>query len=81
MAQGIIVEEVLSDLGRVQDFKASTLVQEKRLGADAAFHEAVEPAEPLIGLFRKLPADAVQEFPFSLSFSIRIEGERLTSIG
>lgn len=65
MAQQIVIEEVLEDLRRVQDFRPADLVQEKRLGADAAFHEAVEPAEQLINLFRKLPADAVDEFPFS----------------
>ncbi len=63
MAQELNVDEVLDDLKRVQSFSASDLVQEDRLGRDAAFREAIMPAERLIGLFQKIPLDAIQEFP------------------
>ena len=63
MSDSIIVEEVIADLERVQDFQPRDLVQSERLGAEAAFTEAVEPAERLIDLFNQLPSSSVWDLP------------------
>lgn len=64
MSDEIIVEEVVSDLKRVQEFDPSQLVQRDRLGAELSFEEVVEPAKRIISTFRKLPPAALLEFPF-----------------
>lgn len=63
MAAEVVVEDVIADLKRVQDFDPKTLVQQARLGDAGAFEGAVKPATRLIDLFMKLPTEAVREFP------------------
>lgn len=60
----VVIEDVIADLERVQKFDASDLRQSTRLGVESDFSEAVEPARRLIDVFRKLPADSVNEFTF-----------------
>lgn len=63
MSNSIIVEDVIKDLERIQQFQANSLVQRDRLGA-RAFEEAVEPAQRLIDLFQQLPKDMIHDLPF-----------------
>lgn len=65
MPADIVIEDVIADLKRVQDFDPKTLVQREKLGDASSFEGAVEPASRLINLFKKLPAEAVYEFPAS----------------
>lgn len=65
MADGIVIEDVISDLERVQKFDVQELVQISRLGSELQFDEAVEPAKRLVALFSKLPSESVREFPHS----------------
>lgn len=64
MSEEIVVEDVLNNLDRIQRFDAQDLIQRDKLGVDFAFDQAVDPARNLISLFKKLPIDAVLEFPF-----------------
>tara|TARA_R110002033_G_scaffold112889_1_gene158185 strand:- start:73 stop:1101 length:1029 start_codon:yes stop_codon:yes gene_type:complete len=61
----IVVEDVIEDLVRIQNFDAHSLVQLEKLGREFSFEEAVKPADRLISLFSKLPKDALFEFPKS----------------
>lgn len=47
----------------MQDFDASALIQEARLGNAKNFAKAVEPAERLIELYGRLTERALQDFP------------------
>ncbi len=57
------LKEVIEDLERVQAFEPESLIQKERLGAELSFDMAVKPAERLVTLFKKLPREAVEEFP------------------
>ena len=57
------LEEVIEDLDRVQTFDPKSLIQKERLGAELSFEKAVKPAERLVSLFKKLPKEAIGEFP------------------
>ena len=63
MSEGIVIEDVVADLKRIQDFDPMSLVRRDELGAMLSFNEAVEPARRVIQLFRKLPTGAMEEFP------------------
>ena len=58
-----LLEETTDALKRLQDFDASTLVQEARLGNAKNFTKAVAPAERLIELYGRLTDRALQDFP------------------
>ena len=60
----IVIEDVIEDLVRVQQFDPESLIQKSRLGDEFAFDDAVGPAKRLIALFSKLPKDAVDGFAF-----------------
>lgn len=62
MADAIIVEDVVADVRRIQQFEPESLVRRDALG-DLAFGDAVEPARRLISIFVKLPSSAISEFP------------------
>lgn len=51
-----------SSVERVVRFDPKSLIRREQLG-DLAFHDAVAPAENLIGLFARLPIDSLPEFP------------------
>ncbi len=63
MADVVLLDDVISDLKRIQSFDPNTLVQKEKLGIDLCFEKAVEPARRLVTLFEKLPSDALVEFP------------------
>ncbi len=62
MANNTAIEDIISDVERVQNFESQTLVQRDRLG-EMAFENAVKPAQQLIELFRKLSTDIIWHLP------------------
>ena len=63
MSEGIVVEDAIMSLERMQNFVADDLIQRDKLGDAFSFESAVDPANRLISLFSKLPKDALFEFP------------------
>jgi hypothetical protein len=64
MSEGIIIEDVIEDVLRIQNFDAKELVRREKLG-DLAFDDAIDPAKRLISVFNKLPTEAIREFPIT----------------
>jgi len=64
MSEGIIIEDVIEDVLRIQNFDAKELVRREKLG-DLAFDDAIDPAKWLISVFNKLPTEAIREFPIT----------------
>lgn len=60
----IFIEDVISDLRRVQEFDPEELRQNDRLGRESDFSEAVCPAQRVVSIFKKLPEDAIDELTF-----------------
>lgn len=58
-----LFEETKTALERVQKFSAVKLSREKELGTDLNFKEVVDDVEHLIGLYKRLSVDALQDFP------------------
>ena len=58
-----LYSEARESLQRIQDFDAESLRRTEDLGAHLHFGEAVEPANRLIELFRRLSLEALQDFP------------------
>jgi hypothetical protein len=58
-----VLDETHDSLSRIQKFDTSTLPRREELGARFAFDDAVEPANRLVNLFNKLPADSLAEYP------------------
>lgn len=56
-----IIEDLIADLKRIQDFDVEELRQNDRLGRESDFSEAVAPAHRVVNVFRKFPIDAVDE--------------------
>lgn len=62
MSSGIVIDDVVDDVKRIQEFNPESLVRREKLG-DMAFEEAVEPAKRLISIFSKLSLGSIPEFP------------------
>lgn len=60
----IIIEDVIADLKRIQDFPVEELRQNERLGRESDFSEAITPAQRVVNVFKKFPIDAVEELTF-----------------
>ena len=60
----IFIEDVISDLRRVQAFDPEQLRQTVRLGSESDFSEAVLPAQRIVSLFKKFPEEAIEELTF-----------------
>lgn len=58
-----IQDEAVAALSRVREFDPATLVRKEELGQTFAFELAVAPAKRLQSIFKKMPLDAVSEFP------------------
>ncbi|MBU1154483.1 MAG: hypothetical protein KJ921_01465 [Proteobacteria bacterium] len=52
-----------ASLERVQKFNTATLPQKNRLGDELCFEPAVDPANKIIGLYRKLTLSSLEDFP------------------
>lgn len=58
-----LLDNTIASLKRVAEFDAKSLPREAELGRGLSFRDAVEPAQKSIDLFRKLPPEALNEFP------------------
>jgi len=58
-----LLQEATDSLERIQQFDASSLPRESELGSELHFVEAVDPAEQLIELYKRLSVAALQDFP------------------
>lgn len=56
-----VVDEAKLSLERMQTFDAATLVQESKLGSAKNFARAVEPADRLVQLYRRLSERALED--------------------
>lgn len=56
-------EETKESLERIQSFQSETLRRTEDLGAQLHFGDAVEPAQRLVDIFRRLSVEALQDFP------------------
>lgn len=56
-----IRNEAEESLRRIQEFDAQTLPREKELGSEVNFLEAVEPADRLISLYKRLSVSALDD--------------------
>ena len=57
----LVLEDVIADLQRIQSFKPEELRQNERLGRESDFSDVIFPAEKLVNVFKKLPAEAIDE--------------------
>lgn len=58
-----IYQETKEALERVQSYKAETLRRTEDLGVHLHFADAVEPAQRIVDLFRRLSIEALRDFP------------------
>lgn len=58
-----LLQEATVSLERIQGFDVSSLPRENELGSELHFADAVEPAEQLIELYKRLSVAALQDFP------------------
>lgn len=56
-------QETKESLERVQSFETETLRRTEDLGSQLHFGDAVDPAQRLVDLFRRLSVEALQDFP------------------
>jgi len=56
-----IKDEAIEALGRMQKFDVSVLPRERELGSDMNFHAAVEPAQRLVDLYKRLSITALED--------------------
>jgi len=54
--------ETADSLKRIQEFDVNTLPREEELGQSYSFADAVEPAERMIALFKRLSLSALDDF-------------------
>lgn len=74
MTDAIVVDDVVADVARLQQFKPESLVRREKLG-DLAFDDAVEPARRLVSIFSKLALSAIPEFPAKQLATIQSEAK------
>jgi hypothetical protein len=58
-----LLEDATASLERMQTFDPAVLVRESDLGSAKNFSAAVEPAQRIIDLYKRLSASALQDFP------------------
>lgn len=63
MSDELVIEDIIEDLKRIQEFKTASLVQRDRLGADSSFEDAVEHSQRLVDLYKRLPTEIIWELP------------------
>lgn len=66
-----LIDEARTSLQRMQEFDAATLVQESKLGSAKNFARAVEPANRLIQLYRRLSNRALEDLSDSKLTEVR----------
>lgn len=63
--------EAKESLERIQKFDVTTLARESELGSRLNFEDAIEPAQLLIDLYKRLSGSALQDFPDNVLTTIR----------
>ena len=58
-----VLRQATESLKRIQEFDTSSLPRKKELGSELNFVEAVEPAQQLVELCKRLSVSALQDFP------------------
>jgi len=66
-----LYNETKEALERIQSFNVDELPRETELGGKLNFHEAVQPAQILIDLFKRLSSTALQDFPDNILTIVR----------
>jgi hypothetical protein len=66
-----LYDETKESLERIQIFNVDELPRESELGGKINFHEAVNPAQILIDLFKRLSITALQDFPDNILTIVR----------
>ena len=62
MSTVAVLESTREALNRIQQFDAKTLSREDDLGKQMSFSEAVQPAEALIDIYKRIPITALDDF-------------------
>ncbi|HCJ51413.1 MAG TPA: hypothetical protein DHV67_06120 [Gallionella sp.] len=62
MSTVTVLESTREALNRIQQFDAKTLSREDDLGKQMSFSEAVQPAEALIDIYKRIPITALDDF-------------------
>lgn len=62
MSTATVLESTRETLNRIQQFDAKTLSREDDLGKQMSFSEAVQPAEALIDIYKRIPLTALDDF-------------------
>lgn len=62
MSTATVLESTREALNRIQQFDAKTLSREDDLGKQMSFSEAVQPAEALIDIYKRIPITALDDF-------------------
>lgn len=62
MATATVLEATRESLTRVQQFDANSLSREADLGKQMSFSEAIDPAEALIDIYKRIPLTALEDF-------------------
>lgn len=62
MSTASVLESTRESLTRIQQFDAKMLRREDDLGKQMSFSEAVQPAESLIDIYKRIPITAIEDF-------------------
>lgn len=66
-----LYQEAVDSLRRIQDFDVASLPRESDLGAQLNLKDAVEPAQLLVDLYRRLSVTALEDFPDNFLKTVR----------
>ncbi|WP_316360231.1 hypothetical protein [Devosia sp.] len=80
MATPKVLQETTASLERVANFDPSTLSRTEELGKALSFQSAVEPATKIIELFRRLPTQALDEFPDNHLQTIKAQADQFYNL-
>lgn len=74
------INNPFSHVLRIQRFDPTELVQERRLGEEMAFGNAVAPAQKLVGLFKKLPVETLAGFPDEQKNAVEMHAKSISQL-
>ena len=75
-----ILDDTQEALVRVQQYDSGKLPRRDELGAKFTFEDAVEPAQELISLFKRIPVSALAEFPDALLTQIKQQADQVNQL-
>ncbi len=80
MSEESQIEQAEASLERIQSFDAKSLIRREELGVNYVFDDAVEDAETLIGLFKRVPISVLEEFPEPQLNTIKTQADQIFGI-